>query len=269
MAVTTSPDVAYGPHRVAINTLKAEYWKLRSVRSTLWTLATVVVANIAVAALLAIFVSGRLNADQRASTDVVRLALGGLHISQVAVGVLGVLIVSSEYSTGLIRATLSAMPRRRLVLVAKMIVLTLVSLIFGIASSFVSFFVFQALRSGTGMSATLSDPGVLRAVLGGGLYLGVVALFGMGLAAIIRNPAGSIAALLGIMFVPPLLLNLMPGSWQTTLNPYLPLNAGEVIYIATRFDPHTLAPWTGFGVLCAYAAVVLAIGVYLINHRDA
>jgi hypothetical protein len=269
MAHTASSDVVYGTPRVAINTLKAEYWKLRTVRSTLWTLGLAVVSNIGVAALLAIFVSGRRNADQQASTDVVRLSLGGLHISQVAVGVLGVLIVSQEYSSGLIRATLSAVPRRRLVITAKLIVLTTASLIVGIASCFISFLVFEALRSGNAMTATFSDPGVLRAVVGGGLYLGVIALFGMGLATLLRNPAGAIASLLGIMFVPPLLVNLMPGSWQTILNPYLPLNAGEVIYIATRFEKNTLAPWTGFGVLCAYAVVALVAGIYLINHRDA
>jgi len=269
MAVAVTSDTTYGPHRVAINTLKAEYWKLRSVQYTLWTLTTIVVANIGVAILLAIFVSGRLSASERATTDVVRLALGGLHISQVAAGVLGVLIVSSEYSSGLIRATFSAMPHRRLVLAAKMAVFTAVSLIIGIGSSFGSFYAFQALRSGNDMSTTLSAPGALRAVIGAGLYLTVAGLLGMGLAAIIRNPAGSIATLLGVMFVPPLLINLLPGSWQTTIGPYLPLNAGEVIYIASRFDPNTFSPWTGFGLLCAYAAAVLAVGIYLINHRDA
>jgi ABC-2 type transport system permease protein len=269
MAVITSSNASYGLHRVAVNTLKAEYWKLRSIQSTLWTLTAVVVGNVGVAILLAIFVSGRLSTSEKSSVDVVRLSLGGLHISQIAMGVLGVLIVSSEYSSGMIRATLAAMPRRRLVLVAKMIVLAVVSLIAGIASCFAAFFAFEALRVGNGMSATFSDPGVLRAVIGGGLYLGVVGLFGMGLAAIIRNPGGSIAALLGLLFVPGLLINLLPGSWQPSINPYLPLNAGEVIYIASRFDPHTLAPWTGFGLLCAYTAAALAVGIYLINHRDA
>lgn len=269
MALTATQDPAGGSRRMTVNTLKSEYWKLRSVQSTFWTLAIIVVGNVGVAILLAVFVSGKLSAGQRASVDVVRLTLGGLHISQVAAGVLGALIVAGEYSTGLIRATFSAMPRRRLVLAAKMAVFTAVSLTVGIASSFASFYAFQALRSGDAMSATLSDPGVARAVIGGGLYLTAVGLLGMGLAMIIRNPAGSIASLLGIMFVPPLLVNLLPGSWQATINPYLPLNAGEVIYIASRFDPDTLAPWTGFWVLCGYAAAALAAGIYLVNHRDA
>jgi hypothetical protein len=97
----------------------------------------------------------------------------------------------------------------------------------------------------------------------------VIGLLGLGLGAIIRAPAGAIAALLGVMFVPPLLSDLLPNSWRASISPYLPLNAGGQIYIASRFDPNSLAPWTGLGVFCLYAAAALAIGVFLINHRDA
>jgi ABC-2 type transport system permease protein len=138
--------------------LRSEYCKLRTVRTTFWTLSTAVASNVGVAALLAIFVSGRLTAQQQATTDVVRLTLGGLHVSQVAIGVLGVLVISSEYSTGMIRATLSAVPQRRLVLAAKTAVLTVVSLVVGIASSFAAYFTFQAARSANSMSATLGAP---------------------------------------------------------------------------------------------------------------
>jgi len=269
MDITATAETTYSPLTAAVNVLRSEYCKLRTVRSTFWALFTAVASNVGVAALLAIFVSGRLTANQKATTDVVRLTLGGLHISQVAIGVLGVLVISSEYSTGMIRATLSAVPRRRLVLAAKTAVLTAVSLVIGIASSFAAYFTFQAMRSGNSLSAALGDPGVLRAVVGGGLYLGVIGLLGLGLGAIIRAPAGAIAALLGVMFVPPLLSDLLPNSWQTAIGPYLPLNAGGQIYIASRFDPNTLAPWTGLGVFCLYAAAALAIGVFLINHRDA
>lgn len=254
---------------IAVNALRSEYSKLITVRSTFWTLFTAVAANTGVAALLAIFVSGRLSASEKATVDVVRLTLGGMHISQVAIGVLGVLVISSEYSTGTIRATLSAVPRRRLMLTAKAAVFTAASLAVGTASSFAAFFLFQALRSGSGMTAALSDPGVLRAVTGAGLYLGVIGVFGLGLGAIIRAPAGAIAALLGIMFVPPLLSDLLPHSWQTAIGPYLPLNAGGQIYIAARFDPGSLAPWTGLGVFCLYAAIALGTGIFLVSRRDA
>ena len=269
MDITATADTTYGPLTAAVNVLRSEYCKLRTVRSTVWTLTAAVASNVGVAALLAIFVSGRLSAHQKATIDVVRLTLGGLHLSQVAIGVLGVLVISSEYSTGQIRATLSAVPRRRLVLAAKTAVFTAVSLVVGTASSFGAYLVFQALRSGHGLSASLGDPGVLRAVTGGGLYLGVIGLFGLGLGAIIRSSAGAIAALLGAMFVPPLLSDLLPHSWQTTIGPYLPLNAGGQIYIASRFDPNSLAPWTGLGVFSLYAVAALGTGLILITRRDA
>ena len=269
MDITATAETTYSPLTAVVNVLRSEYCKLRTVRSTVWTLFIAVASNVGVALLLAIFVSGRLSAHEKATVDVVRLTLGGLHISQVAMGVLGVLVISSEYSAGMIRATLSAVPRRRLVLAAKTAVLTVVSLVIGIASSFAAYFVFQAARSGTSLSATLGDPGVLRAVAGGGLYLGVIGLFGLGLGAIIRAPAGAIAALLGVMFVLPLLSDLLPHSWQTSVGAYLPLNAGGQIYIASHFDPNSLAPWTGLGVFCLYALAALATGFFLINHRDA
>ena len=269
MDITTTAETAYSPLTAVANVLRSEYCKLRSVCSTFWTLFTAAVSNVGVAALLAIFVSGRLTAHQKATVDVVRLTLGGLHVSQVAIGVLGVLVISSEYSTGMIRATLAAVPRRRKVLAAKTAVLTVVSLVIGLASSFAAYFIFQAARSGNSLSAPLGDPGVLRAVAGGGLYLGVIGLFGLGLGAIIRTPAGAIAALLGAMFVPPLLSDLLPHAWQTAIGPYLPLNAGGQIYIASHFDPNSLPPWTGLGVFGLYAAAALAIGFFLINHRDA
>jgi len=267
---TTAPlDTAHSPLTGVANVLRSEYCKLRTVRSTSWALLTAVVANIGVAALLAIFVTGRLTPHEKATIDSIRLTMGGLHISQVAIGVLGVLVISGEYSTGTIRATLAAVPRRRIVLAAKTAVVTAVSLATGIASSFGAYFIFQALRSGSSMSAALSDPGVLRAVTGAGLYLAVIGLFGLGLGAVIRAPAGAIAALLGIMFVPPLLSDLLPHSWQTTIGPYLPLNAGGQIYIASHFDSNSLAPWTGLGVFCLYAVAALGTGIILISRRDA
>src|SRR5215471_10027103 len=258
---TTAPlDTAYRPLTGLANVLRSEYCKLRTVRSTSWALLTAVAANIGVAALLAIVVTGRLTPHQKATIDSVRLTMGGLHISQVAIGVLGVLVISGEYSTGTIRATLCAVPRRRVVLAAKIVVVTAVSLAAGVASSFGAYFIFQALRSGTSMSAALSDPGVLRAVTGAGLYLAVIGLFGLGLGAVIRAPAGAIAALLS---------DLLPHSWQTTIGPYLPLNAGGQIYIASHFDSNSLAPWTGLGVFCLYAVAALGTGIVLITRRDA
>jgi ABC-2 type transport system permease protein len=248
--------------------LRSELCKLRSVRSTFWTLLTAVAANVALGALGAVFLPGALSAQEKATLDVTRLSLAGLHLSQIALGVLGVLVITSEYGTGMIRATLSAVPQRRLVLAAKATVFAATALVVGIGSSFAAWFSFQAFLSDDSLRSAIGDPGVLRAVTGGGLYLTVLGLLGLGLGAIIRASAGAIAALFGLLFVPPLLLQLLPQSWQTTIGPYIPMEAGSQIYI---LHPHaaSLTPWTGFGLFCLYAVLALAVGLMLINHRDA
>jgi ABC-type transport system involved in multi-copper enzyme maturation permease subunit len=268
MATIATPQTSFGPLSGFPNVLRSEFCKLRSVRSTFWALLMAVVSNVALAALGALFLPGALSAQEKATVDVTRLSLAGLHLSQIALGVLGVLVITSEYGSGMIRATLSAVPRRRQVVTAKAIVFAVTALAVGISSSFAAWFVFQAFLSDDSLRLAIGDPGVLRAVAGGGLYLTVLGLLGLGLGAIIRAGAGAIAALFGLLFVPPLLLQLLPGSWQTTIGPYTPMEAGSQIFIV---QPHevSLAPWTGFGLFCLYAAVALGIGLWLINHRDA
>jgi ABC-2 type transport system permease protein len=268
MAAIATPQTSYRPLSGFADILRSEVCKLRSVRSTFWTLALAAVFNIGFAALGAVFIPGALGAEEKATVDVTRLSLAGIHLSQVAVGVLGVLVITSEYSSGMIRATLSAVPRRRLLLVGKAIVFAVAALVVGVSSSFGAWFVFQAVLSDSALRSSIGDPGVLRAVTGGGLYLAVLGLLGLGLGAVIRASAGAIAALFGLLFVPPILLQLMPRSWQTTIGPYTPMEAGSQIFIV---HPHaaSLAAWTGFGLFCLYAAIALGVGVLLINHRDA
>jgi hypothetical protein len=225
--------------------------------------------NVAVAVILGIVLPGHLSVPQKIAIDPVRVSLGGLHLSQVAVGLLGVLTISSEYTTGMIRATLAAVPQRRLLLTAKALILTVAALVTGIAASFAAYLVFQALvPAGDPMRTTLAGPGVLRAVTGAGLYLAALGLLGFGLGAVVRSSAGAVAALLGLLFVPTLLAALLPASWQHTVGPYLPMNAGEAIYI-TRPQPDTLGPWVGFGVFGCYAAAALVAGLILLTRRDA
>jgi ABC-2 type transport system permease protein len=249
--------------------LRSELCKVGSVRSTFWTLVAVVVFNIAFAALAAIFIPPHLSRPDLAVTDPVRLSLAGLHLSQIAVGVLGALVITSEYGTGSIRATFTAVPRRRMVLTAKAMVLTAAALGVGVISSVAAYLTFQTLLSTNELKSSLGDSGVLRAVAGGGLYLAALALLGLGLGIIIRSSAGTIATLLGGLFVPTILVSVLPHSAQTTIAPYLPMNAGEQIFIAAHHEANTLGPWTGFGVFCLYAAAALLAGSALINHRDA
>ena len=267
MAVTATPQP--GSLSQLASVLRSEFCKLRSVRSTFWALAAAVLFNVVLAVLLAAFLPGRLSAHEKAALDSVRVSLGGLHLSQVAIGLLGVLAVTSEYSSGMIRATLAAVPQRRLMLAAKTLVFAAAALTTGIGASFAAYLIFQALLpAGDSMRTSLAGPGVLRAVTGAGLYLAVLGLLGFGLGAVIRSSAGAVAALFGLLFVPTLLVTLLPQSWQDAIGPYLPMNAGDAIY-TVRHQAHTLEPWAGFGVFCLYAAAALAAGFILISHRDA
>lgn len=251
-----------------IDILRSEQCKLVSVRSTFWTLFAAVVSNIGLAALLAIVLPGQLGSSDLAGLDPVRVSLGGIHLSQIAFGVLGVLIITSEYGTGMIRATLAAVPQRRLMLAAKVMVFTAAAFTVGVLSSFAAYFVFQAFLAGDSLRASLGDPGVLRAVIGGGLFLTALGLLGLGLGTIIRSSAGAIAAVFGLLFVPPFLVDLLPPTWKAAVGPYIPMDAGGQIYIAGT-APGGLGAWTGFTVFCLYALVALSIGFMLISRRDA
>lgn len=253
----------------SVDVLRSEFCKLRSVPSTYWTLSAAVLCNVVIAALAAIFIPGHLSPQEQATTDPVRLSLAGVHLSQIAFGVLGALVITSEYGTGMIRATLAAVPQRRLVLAAKALPFAATALVLGVASSFAAYFCFQAFLPNDNLRSSLGDPGIVRAVIGGGLYLVVLGLLGLGLGAIIRSSAGTIATLFGLLFVPSILINLLPHAWRTTVGPYVPMDAGGQIFVAVHHDPNSLGAWTGFGVFCLYAAVALAVGFVLINHRDA
>lgn len=269
MQALTVPAAPYNPLSGFADVLKAEFLKLCSVRSTFWTLLSAVVFNVGLGAALGAFVPSHLSDADRQHLDAVRLSLGGLHLSQIAIGVLGVLVITSEYSTGMIRATFSAVPQRRTVITAKTAVFAVTAVAVGTVSCFGAYFAYEVTVSESSMSSSLSDPGVLRAVIGGGLYLAVLGLLGLGLGLIIRAGAGAIAALLGLLFVPQILAELLPSAWKDTVGPYLPMEAGGQIFAASARGQSELGPWTGFGVFTLYAAVALTIGFALINRRDA
>jgi ABC-type transport system involved in multi-copper enzyme maturation permease subunit len=273
MAAVTAPSIPPQAERRRgdfTNVLRAELCKLRTVRSTYWVLLAAFAANIGFAALAAAVLAPRLDAGDLAHVDVVQLALAGLHLSQVAFGVFGTMLITSEYSTGMIRTTLAAVPRRRAVLAAKALVFAGVGLLTSTASTFAAYLTFQAALPAHTLTGTLlSDPGVARAVLGGGLYLTVFGLLGLGIGALLRSSAGAVATLLGVLFVPPLLLNLLPGAWKTTIGPYIPMQSGSQIFVAAHREAASLAPWAGFGVFCLYAAAALLAGFAVTNRRDA
>jgi ABC-2 type transport system permease protein len=177
-----------------------------------------------------------------------------------------VLVITGEYSTGMIRATMAAVPRRLPVLWAKAVVFGLTTLLLAVPAVLIAFVVGQALFSRHHINIGFSHPGVPRALFGAALYLTVVGLFGFGLGAIVRNTAGGIATFAGLMFVLPPLMNVLPSNWNSAASPYLPLQAGETIMSLN--SGNQLAPWTGFGVFCTYAAVALLLAAVLLRRRD-
>lgn len=264
-ATTEDPPIAVG--RMFSNVLRSEVCKLRSVRSTYWSIVAAVGFMLAFAALEAIFLPSRLGEESKQTLDAVRVSLGGSHLSQIAFGVLGVLTITSEYTSGMIRATFSAVPRRTHVLAAKALVFGATSLLVGAAASFAAYLTFQALLSGDAFQSSLSDPGVARALIGGGLYFAVLGLLGLGLGAIIRASSGAIAALFSLLFIPQILAQLLPDAWKESIGRYVPMQAGSQIF-SQHAEPGALSPWAGFAVFCAYATVALVVGVALVQRRD-
>jgi ABC-2 type transport system permease protein len=274
----------------------AEWTKLWSVRSTMWTLAATGVAVVGLCALSTGTVSPTEIID-----DPTRRSLIGIFLGQLIFGVLGVLVMSAEYGTGTIRATLSAVPRRPVVLAAKILVFGGVALVVSEVLAFIAFGVGQAILSakhavGTSAafaqraqqlglkvphgiqaslstgSASLGQPGVLRAVVGAGLYLAVLGLMALGLATIIRHTAGAISAFVGVVLVLPLIVQALPTSISNAVARYLPANIGLVLF-STHGAPDRVgpafSPWTGFALLVLYTVVLLAIGCWVLVRRDA
>jgi ABC-type transport system involved in multi-copper enzyme maturation permease subunit len=252
-----------------LRVIRSEWTKLRSVRSTRWALFTGVLATIGIAALACAIAAhhyAQMSPNDRADFHPLEVNLAGVQLAQLAIGVLGVLVITAEYSTGMIRSSFTAVPKRLPVLWGKAIVYGLTLLALMIPSVLVAFVVGEALFSRHHINIPFSHPGVARAVIGAALYLTVVGLFGLGLGAILRNTAGGIASFAAIMFVLPPLMNVLPSSWNHAASPYLPLAAGESILSIT--PGNNLSPWVGFALFCGYAAAALAVAAVLLVRRD-
>jgi len=248
------------------NVARMEWIKLRTLRSTWWTLAITVAGAIGIA--VAVGVNTR---DVHA--DLTNNALAGIAPGLLFAGVLGALVMSSEYTSGMIRATLAAVPNRMLVLTAKVGVFGAVALLLGEAAAFLSFFAGgAALRHGIA-APSLGQPGVLRAVLLSGAGFCLIGLLGLGLGAILRHTAAAVAAIVGGTFV---LSATIGAVWRSAV-PYMPVdivaNSLSVTKPATCGGAgpclHLLSAWAGLAMLCLYAAVALVIGGWLLARRDA
>jgi len=271
--VPAPPSAAAAPGLAAVfgASLRAEWVKLRSVRSTTWSLLVTVVLTVGLGALFCaarVARWDRLDIREQLTFDRTGFSLNGVFLAQLAIGVLGVLVMTSEYATGQIRASLGAVPERGVVLVSKIVVFMTVTLVVGTVACFGAFFAGQAILSQKNASASLADPGALRAVIGGGLYLAVLGALGLGLGAILRRTAGAIATLVGLLLILPILVSFLPSPWSDDLRKWLPAPAGQSIF-HTRTDLTDLSPWVGFAVLCAWAAGALIVGAIVLYRRDA
>jgi ABC-2 type transport system permease protein len=266
----TNPATASQAGVTLPRVVRSEWTKLWSLRSTRWALAVSVVGM----AGLGIIISAvqmahwnQMDPHDRATFNPVDVSIGGWHVAQLAIGVLGVLLITGEYSTGQIRSTFAAVPHRLPVLWAKTGVYAAITLVLMLAASFTAFLASQPILRRHHVETSLSSPHVLRAVVGAALFLTVTGLFGLSLGALVRNTAGGIATFAGLMFVVPGITAILPNSWGDSIDPYLPLSAGTDI-MAIHQDANALGAWTGFLLFLGYALVALVLSAVLLVRRD-
>ena len=251
--------------------LRSEWTKARTVPSTLWTLVMAAVLGIGLGALISALAANhyaKSSASARLLWDPTSVSADGLGIAQLAIGVLGVLLITSEYSTGAIGSTLAAVPRRERLLAGKaVVVLALVFVVIEIIA-FAAFFIGQALISGHAPTATLGQPGVLRALIGGGMYGALIGLLGLALGTILRSAAGAISVLVAVLFVLPGIAAALPTSVEHTVEKFWPTQAGQQVAAVVR-GAHTLSPWAGFAVFLLFVAIISATALVTMTRRDA
>jgi ABC-type transport system involved in multi-copper enzyme maturation permease subunit len=256
--------------------MQAEWTKIRSVRSTPWTLFVFVVAALGLTALftwLTVHAIQTGHAQRRSASllgDPVDFILGtGLGLGQLAICVLGALTMTTEYSTGVIRASLLAVPRRGHVLAAKAVVFAVMIFVIGEIAAFCSFFIGKILVHPL-ISVSLSQPGVTRAVIGAGIYLTVLGLFSLAIGTLVRHSAGAIAIVIFLVLIAPGLLSLLDSyNWGAHIHAWFPIVAGEYITAAHQQAGQLLTPWQGFAVFCGWTALLLGAAAWLLDRRDA
>jgi len=260
--------------------LRSEWTKLSSLRSTYCSLLVAVVALGGLGMLFAAIQMSdwsrlelenpQLLAAERSHFSSIDAAVGGYRLAQLGLGVLGVLVVSGEYATGMIRSSLMAVPRRLSVLWGKLTVFCAVTFALMLWCALTAFFGVQAIVASHDVDRALGDPDALRVVVGTALYLTAIGALGVGLGALLRNTAAAISAFVAVMFVVPGVVALLPAGLSASISPYLPLNAGSAIATTAQFGgADRLAPWTGFGVFCAYTALVVGLAAWRLARSDA
>ena len=274
-AVNAVSQPELGPGRVTwIGVVRSEWIKLRSLRSTWYSLLAVVLIIDGLGTLFSAVRAHRMENvigpdGKIIGIDATQISLRGAFLAQLAIGVLGALVITGEYATGMIRSSLAAVPRRQPVLWTKAAVFAATVLVVSLVATLLGFLLGQLALASTHQQATLSTPGALRAVIGSAVYLTLIGLLAVGLGFLIRSTAGAIATLVGIVLVAPLLANALPSTYSDDVIKYLPLSAGQRIISTLNPDPNQLAPWAGIGVTALYALAALVAGAVVLNRRDA
>jgi ABC-2 type transport system permease protein len=262
-----SGALAVTPSRV----VRSEWLKMRTLRSTWLTMALAIVSIPGIGIAIAwstVNDWGDIRERGREHFNPLADPLSGFNLAQLAIGVLGVMIIAGEYSGGMIRATLAAVPKRLPVLWAKLSVFSTITLVTMVPMAILTFFVSQRLLSAEHIQTTWSAPNVARTVIGVGLYLTVAAGLAIGLGAITRNVAGGIGSFVGVILVLPVIASALPQTWGDRINKWLPSNAGQAL-LSVESDNTSLSPWNGFGVFCLWTAATLVIAAVLLRRRDA
>jgi hypothetical protein len=251
--------------------MKAEWIKLRSLRSTWWTLGAMVVATVGIGALGCAVTAAHwasATASDRATWDPTNQSLAGTIFGQLAIAVFGVLAITGEYSSGTIRSSVAAAPRRTPLLVAKALVYGGAALVAGEVISLASFFIGQAILSGHTPTASLGQAGVLRAVLLAGVYLVIVAWISLAIGFAVRHTAGAITAIVALLLVVPGILAAMPSSVQNSVGKFLPEQIAGSSTSAVVREAHAFSAPVGLGLLIGYAAVALSLAGWSLARRD-
>ena len=290
-AIATRPDAQLGVTQR--RSIVSEWIKFRSLRSTWWSIGIALLISVGLGILFSDLRGNDIATHGGFEPDQTELSLRGFYLAQLAVGVLGVLFITGEYSTGMIRATLAAVPKRVPVWVAKIAIFAGAIFLITLVAAFIAFLGGQAVLSGYhvngifvagpkgnigfspdaagavhSLGVPISHPGSLRAIFGAALYMMGVGLLGLGCGFIIRNTGGAIAALFGLVLVLPLLAQALPTSLQHDVTKYLPLMAGTAGMTTLR-NTDQLSPWAGLGVFALYVVAALGLGLYVLRRRDA
>jgi ABC-2 type transport system permease protein len=272
MSAIASAPVARTGRVTQLHVVRSEWTKLWTLRSTRWSLLFAFVAMAGLGPLIAAVQMSRwdrLMPHDRLTYDAVNTGVGGWHLAQLAIGVLGVLVITGEYTTGMIRSSLMAAPRRLPVLWAKLGVFAAVTFVVMLVATLVSFFGVQAIVTQHHVQRSLGDPGALRTVIGAALYMTVLSVLCLGIGTMLRNTAGGIAAFVALLFVLPGISAILPSSVNNSISPYLPLSAGTTVASHSFDNSNHLSVWGGFGMFCLYAAVAVAGAAIVLLRKDA